>query len=162
MIFLKKPELSDAPLIQSWENDVRFREELFYDGPYTLEDIEELIVQLSKPESNQQRFLICTDEKAIGAVDLCEIASREAFVSILIADFEERQKGYASEALRLVEKEAEVVGIRRLKALVRKNNKPSIELFNKLNYVTSSENSIQKIDGVDYIHVFLLIKWLEK
>jgi RimJ/RimL family protein N-acetyltransferase len=161
MISLRRSNEQDAHLILEWENSPLFREDLFYNGPYELSDILDLITELNQAESAQIRYMICLQDKVIGMVDLCEISNSEAFVSILIADQEETGKGHAMRALEKIEEQAMLLGIRLLKAWIREENYRSIRLFDRMNYSRSITHSPLQVDGVDYIHIQLWTKWLK-
>lgn len=148
----------------NWENDPAFRDDKFYNGPYSREDIAALLENLSESNSEAKRFIVTVDDSPMGICDLCEINFEEksAFVTILNAAPELRRKGIALQALLLLEDEAHQLGLNLLFAWIDNDNDASLNLFLKANYTRSSASKELIVDGVQYIHVTLMEKCLKK
>lgn len=161
---LVKPTKSDASLILEWENDPRYYDELFYEGPYRLEDIEVLLESMVALNSEQVRYLVQNEGVNVGVIDLCEIDydKKEAFVTILIVEEENRRKGFGTRSLQLLEEKAKALGIRQLFAWIRNENLMSKDLFLKAGYRKSLVKKELIVDGVAYIHVTLFEKCLNE
>lgn len=139
-IDLRPIEPWDADKILEWENDqdnwrvsntiVPFSKELIVQYVNSAQDIYEV---------KQIRFIISEKEtrEAVGTIDLFDFDPRHqrAGVGILI-DKSFRGKGYALEALTLIEEFAlNSVGIRNLFCNILEDNEVSIALFEKAGYV---------------------------
>lgn len=163
-IQLRKAEVKDLELMLSWENNPDFYDDLFYEGPYTLADLEQLLRRLESEDSTDRRFMIQNNDLTVGIVDLVDIDVKDAtaFVSILNASMENRRKGFAKNALFLLELECEKLGITKLFAWVNETNKPSEKLFVASGYQKSRSKKKLLINGVTYLHVTLFEKWLKK
>lgn len=163
-ISLQAFDESHIDCVMSWENDPAYRDEKFYDGPYTREDIAALLENISKTNSEAKRFIIVVDNEASGICDLCEIDVEEksAFVTILNAKTASRRSGIAFEALKQIEEKALELNLVKLYAWIENDNDASLNLFSKANYTRSSASKELIVDGVQYIHVTLMEKCLKK
>jgi RimJ/RimL family protein N-acetyltransferase len=138
-IVLRSVDSSDIDTILLWENSSA--EPLYgvYDEQYTREDVVQFVEnqqRYSLAETEQLRLMICSHEgERLGCVDLTEYDGEKVFVSILIVGSDNRRKGFAENALRLIVKYAESFGLARLFATILPNNKPSINLFQKVGFV---------------------------
>ena len=161
-ITLRPPELSDAELILAWENDPKNQiiagED--WNGPYSLEDIEELIKSLENSKE-QLRMMIELEGACIGAVDAFNIdrEKKSAGIGILIAEPSKRRKGYASQAIEQLQKQLQrSFGIRRFTTNIQSDNKGSIALFSTLGYSKVEQSNVQILTNADYIQKFELRK----
>lgn len=158
-VILRLPILSDAPTILSWENNPENWEVSDNTSPYSIEDIEQLILSFQNhKEPLQLRFMICKDGILLGAVDIFDInyENKSGSIGILIAQDEFRRKGYASKALQLIELEAQKLGVNQLKALIHTKNNKSRNLFEKMGYLISKEQKGQQTDTIE------VEKWVRK
>lgn len=139
-IFLRKMIPEDIHLMVLWENNPENWKVSGTDKPYTYLELKAFVedeepIQLSK----QERFIICKldDQTAIGTIDLFDVNFIHGFgsVGILIAESENRNKGYASESLDLLSQYAknELV-LRYLKCSIHSDNQASIKLFEKAGF----------------------------
>lgn len=164
ILFLREPEIEDAETILMWENDPENWKVSLNDSPYTLDDIINFISDLKQTEISQKRFLLCSaNNRTLGTVDLCEIdfLNGEAFVGILIALKEDRGNGFGTEALRLLERQAEILGIHILHAWIGYENEASKKLFTKLGY-TRNQSTQSNLKSDAYLNANLYTKWLKK
>ena len=145
-IVLRSVDFSDVDTILLWENSSA--EPLYgvYDEEYTHEDVVQFVEnqqRYSLAENEQLRLMICSHEgECLGALDLTEYDGEKAFVSILIFDLDNRRKGFAENALRLVVDYAKLLGMHSLYASIFPENLPSISLFEKVGF--------EPVDGLLY------------
>jgi len=159
-IALRLPEISDAKTILSWENNPDNWEVSDNDSPYSLQDIVSLIESFQKDKKpSQLRFMIHSGDLLLGAVDIFDInyENKSGAIGILIAEEEHRRKGYASEALKLVENEALKLGVYRLAAVIHTKNTKSRKLFEGMGYLVQSES----VEG-NTNDTILVEKWVER
>ena len=108
--------------------------------PFTKEEIKEFVNGIHDIKITQQmRYIICLNNsrEAVGAIDLFEYdaENKEVGVGVLIADQANRQKGFASEALKQIvhycRNELDIVN---LFCNITKDNAASICLFEKCGF----------------------------
>lgn len=139
-IFLRKLQNSDVDFIYDWENNPVNWEVSNTHQSFTKEEIVEFVAAERNIFLNKQlRFIICLNqnEQPIGCIDLFEFddINKQVGIGILIADHQYRNKGYATEALRLL-----VIYCRNELKIVRvfcnifKENTTSIRLFEKCGF----------------------------
>jgi diamine N-acetyltransferase len=144
-IFLRQVDPSDATLLLLWENNPENWKVSETEAPFSLKEIQDYIATASNIRANKQlRLIICINEsnKAIGTVDLFDVdfKNKRAGVGILISNKNERQKGYASEALELMSKYASsVLNFKQLHCLVQSDNLKSISLFENQGFIKTGE-----------------------
>lgn len=152
-IILRKLSYEDAARILLWENnpDVwRFSER---NKPFSISEIESFISSSDAVRKSKQLRLMIADENSndIGLVDLFDIhfKHQRAAIGILIATKDERRKGYAEEACRLMMKYAYgAFGIINFHCTIQNDNAPSIALFEKLKFERVGERKHwYNIDG---------------
>ncbi|MDX2362847.1 MAG: GNAT family N-acetyltransferase [Crocinitomicaceae bacterium] len=164
-IYIRDITPLDAEFVQKWENDPEwnFRENA---TPYSIMDILQFIHELGDVRKAQQaRWIICETEtdRPLGAVDLTEIdfAKKEASVGVLIAEKEDRRKGYAFQALELIEEKAKDLEIDRLISTVFKSNSGSLDLFIKNCFVKIGETDVPYLSEATYIKAIIFEKWVK-
>ncbi len=140
-VFLRAVEPDDLEKLYIWENDPEVWSVSVSSTLYSKYLLKEYIDNAGRSiyEMGQQRFMICriSDEVAIGTADLFDFDThnRRAGVGILIYDKGDRGKGYATEALGLLEWYAkEAYTIKQLYCNVVDNNEVSMKLFPKMGY----------------------------
>lgn len=140
-IFLRQVEEQDANLLLLWENNPKNWRYSETEAPYSLFEIQQYIKNASQVRQNKQlRFIICLNKnnEPIGTIDLFEIDFKNlrAGVGILIANKENREKGYAREALQLlVEFSGKSLNLIQLYCDIKSTNKPSIQLFEREGFI---------------------------
>ena len=164
-VSLRPIEPWDVDKILEWENNhknwrvsntlVPFSKELITQYINSAQDIYAV---------KQIRFIITqTDNLSpIGSLDLFEFSPRHqrAGVGILI-DEEHRGKGYAAEALTLLEDYAlNTVGIRNLFCNILEDNKESQSLFEKVGYVEVGRKINWFNDHIDWLDEIMYQKVL--
>src|SRR5690554_1414206 len=134
-IYLRQLEENDVNILLLWENDTENWRYSETEAPFSLHQLEHYVKNASHVRQNQQmRLIICLNEnnQAIGTIDLFEIdfKNQRAGVGILVADKENRNKGYAQEALELMSGFASRrLGLSQLYCDIQADNKASIALF---------------------------------
>lgn len=137
-IVLRSVDSSDIDTILLWENSSA--EPLYgvYEESFSREDVAQFVEnqqRYSLAETEQLRLMICSYEgERLGCVDLTEYNGEKAFVSILIFDLDNRRKGFAENALRLMIDYAKSLDLQTLYANILPENLPSISLFKKLGF----------------------------
>lgn len=139
-IYLRPIEREDATKVVIWENDVNNWRVTDTEAPYShsliLDHIES---SLNFRQSGVLRLLICLNEteEPIGIIDLYDVNFKHdrASVGILIGNYSEREKGYASEALEILKEYAvKVLAFHNLTASILVDNISSIRLFEKAGF----------------------------
>lgn len=166
-IYIRYVEFKDAELVLDWENNQENWAVSENDSPYSIYDVLVLIGELQDIRKvNQARWMICLSgsNKAIGNVDLTEIEfdKHESTVGILIADVIQRNKGYASLALELIERQAEELEINKLNCSIHSDNTASISLFEKNGFIKIGKLEKPAVKDGQNIDVLLFEKWLKK
>ena len=135
---LRSVDSSDIDTLLLWENSTD--EPLYgvYEEQFSREDVAQFVEnqqRYSLAENEQLRLMICSHEGGrLGTIDLAEYDGQKAFVSIIIYDLDNRRKGFAENALRLVAGYAKSLGVHALYANILPNNLPSINLFKKVGF----------------------------
>ncbi len=136
-IGLRKLQSTDVDLILEWENNIENWSVSGTTQPFRKDEISQFVNGVHDVYLNKQiRYIIClnSNNKAVGTIDLFELdtENRTVGVGVLIADKENRNKGYASEALDVISNycrnELNVVTIF---CNVEEDNINSIRLFEK-------------------------------
>ncbi|MCL4856083.1 MAG: GNAT family N-acetyltransferase, partial [Flavobacteriales bacterium] len=102
-IYLRKVIPSDASIIFAWENNPENWEVSNTEKCFTFKEIEAFVNQPQEINLYHQiRFIICLNktDSPIGSIDLFDYEEGKSVgVGVLIADKNDRNKGYAKEAL---------------------------------------------------------------
>lgn len=140
-IKLRRVEKEDAFRLMLWENNVDHWKVSGTEIPFSLDEINLYIEQAQNfKASGQLRLMIdlINEEDTVGCVDLFDMNFRHkrAGVGILINNIEDRNKGYAKEALQLLENYVKnMFHFEQLFANIQEDNHTSILLFKQLGYV---------------------------
>ncbi len=141
-IILRSVDFSDIDTLLLWENSSAEPIYGVYDEQYTRDDVVQFVEnqqQYSLAETEQLRLMICShDGERLGAIDLTEYDRQKADVSILIFDKGNRNKGFATSALRLAIDYARTIGLHTLYATILPENLASIALFAKAGFSQST------------------------
>ncbi|HLG02750.1 MAG TPA: GNAT family protein [Bacteroidia bacterium] len=136
-IRLRALEPQDVDLLYSWENDTSIWVASHTQAPFSRFILEQYIASshLDLHTNKQLRLMITTkDGKDVGAIDLFDFdpQHQRAGIGILIANREDRGKGYASEALTLLIQYCfHQLHLHQIYCNVTVNNEESILLFQK-------------------------------
>ncbi len=143
-IILRSVDCSDIDTLLLWENSSAEPLYGIYGDQYTREDVVQFVEnqqRYSIAETEQLRLMICSHEGGrLGCIDLTEYDGKRAFVSILIVDLDNRRKGFAENALRMLVDYAKSLGLQILYARILPENLPSISLFTKVGFVGLDNN----------------------
>ncbi len=140
-IKLRPLEPEDVDILYQWENDSSIWEFSNTKAPFSKHLLRLYIENSFKDiyETKQLRLVIETNEgKLAGAIDLFDFEPyhQRAGVGILIHSKEDRNKGYASDALQaLISYSINVIGVRQLYANITTDNTASIHLFTKAGFI---------------------------
>jgi diamine N-acetyltransferase len=147
-IFLRAIQPSDVDFILALENNPENWEVSGTTTPFTREEITSFVnAEHDIYKNKQYRFIIClsANNQSIGTIDLFEFDEqlKQVGIGILIGEKEDRNKGYASEALKLVINYcATELKIVQLFCNIFKENKNSIRLFEKNGFQFIEERAL--------------------
>lgn len=139
-IFLRTLQSNDVDLILKWENNPKNWKVSGTKKSFTKDEIEGLVNGFHNIKANQQiRYVICLNQSKtpIGTIDLFDYDTmrNEVGVGVLIAEEDNKCRGYATEALELVvgycRNELNAVN---LFCNITKDNAVSIRLFEKCEF----------------------------
>lgn len=139
-IYLRQIEMDDIQYLLLWENDSENWRYSETEAPYSRYQLEEYVKTASLIRENQQlRLIICLKEsdKPIDAIDLflVDFKHSRTGVGILIYGSENRQKGYAFEAVELMVDYAKTeLDLKQIFCEIQETNTPSIQLFEKAGF----------------------------
>ena len=138
---LRAVEPDDVEIMYLWENDPEVWRVSGTLAPFSRHALMKFVEELHSDvyRTRQLRLIIENPEgKAAGTLDLFELdpLNRRAGVGILVYDKSERCRGYASEALGLLEGYARrTLGLHQLWCEVDAANAASLRLFGRAGYV---------------------------
>ncbi len=158
-IYLRNILASDVLNIFEWENNPENWEVSNTEKQFSLQEIEEFVNQPQDINLTQQiRFIICINETntPIGCIDLFDYELEKSVgVGILIAEKAYRNKGYATEALKLlIDYCRNELRVEHIFCNIFINNKPSIRLFESCGF-TFVEERILDENEVNYYELKL-------
>ena len=156
-ISLRPIEPEDIDLLYDWENNMEIWEVSNTRTPFSKYILAEYLKESAKDiyETKQLRLVIQNKTgEAVGAVDLFDFDPyhMRAGIGILIHKTENRNRGYASDALIAIFGYAtEVLGLKQLFANISVKNVASIHLFEKEGFVKSGvkKSWIKTLQGWD-------------
>jgi len=140
---LRALEPTDLELLYQWENNPSIWEVSNTLSPYSKYILHQYIENSFRDivESKQLRLIIELANnqycEPVGTIDLFEIDfyHKRAGIGILIASEEHRKKGYASEAIKLMEEySANHLLLLQVHCKINEDNLPSLKLFKQIGY----------------------------
>ena len=138
---LRALEPSDIDLMYAWENNTEIWKVSGTLTPFSRHMLERFLdeQQFDIYQTRQQRMVVerISDGKPIGAIDLFELdpVSRRAGLGILIHDPEDRGKGYASDAIKLLcEYALRVLNMHQIWCNIIAENTSCIRMFRALGF----------------------------
>lgn len=146
-VLLRALEPGDIDVLYSWENNPEVWSVSNTMTPFSKYVLEQYIISSHNDlyTNKQVRFVICLlSGKPVGTIDLFDFDPKNlrAGVGILIAEKDERGKGYASEALALLKQYCfNILHLRQLYCSVSKSNFASIGLFENSGF---AQNGVKK------------------
>lgn len=147
-LFLRSIEKKDAFGVYLWELDKETQRVTQSEIKVSLENVYALIEQQTDVHnSSQLRMMIClsSNNASIGMVDLYDVDFEKgsAYVGVLIAEKQQRKKGFARQALLSIAQHAKKeLKLVKLKATIQSSNEASIALFESLDYLRSGEKTL--------------------
>jgi diamine N-acetyltransferase len=149
LIHLRALEPDDLKLLYKWENDSSIWSVSGTLVPFSRFVLEEFVTQAHQDiyTNKQLRLMIdlkyiteeedTPDKRTIGCVDLFEFdpKNKRAGLGILIADKNDRGRGFATEALHLIiDYGFEILDLHQIYSNVRIDNESSVALFKRLGF----------------------------
>jgi diamine N-acetyltransferase len=139
-IYLRVVDKEDATVLFLWENDPKNWKVSNTEVPFSMHAIHQLIEQQSNiRNSGEIRFMICGNENnsPVGTIDLYDINFKHGFASIgiIIAEENERRKGFAEESIHILAEYArEILDLSNLQCTIHGDNSASISLFEQCGF----------------------------
>ena len=139
-INMRALEPSDLELLYDWENDSSIWKVSQTITPYSKHILAKFLenAHLDIFTTKQLRLMIVKDGLSIGTIELFDYdpVNSRAGIGILIAQENERRKGYAKEALKLmIEYAFKHLKINQLYCNISSSNKISLNLFSSLDFM---------------------------
>lgn len=137
-LYLRGPELSDAPLLQTWVNDPETRRFLLVRPPQTLAMEEEFLASVTTSAADLVLLIVRTeDDLPLGMLGLHAIdwRNRNAQLGINLAVAECRGQGYGTEAIRLLLDHAfRTLNLHRIALRCHAYNERALRCYEKLGF----------------------------
>ena len=154
-ISLRAIEPDDIELLYQWENNMEIWNVSNTRTPFSKYILAEYLKESAKDiyETKQLRLIIQNENsEAVGAVDLFDFDPyhMRAGIGILIHDEENRNHGYATDALNAIFDYAlEILGLKQLYANIASQNEVSIRLFEKAGFekIGTKKNWLKTLNG---------------
>lgn len=135
----------DIDLLFDWENDRTHWHLSNTTRPISKQDISDFVSNVKDIYLDEQlRLMIVSvaEDRPIGTLDIfeCDFHNKRGGLGILIAESEDRRRGFGFESLEMVKIYArDVLHFKQLYANILKSNKESIALFEKAGFVKCGE-----------------------
>ena len=140
-ISLRPLEPEDIELLYLWENNLEIWEVSNTKTPFSKHILAQYLIESAKDiyETKQLRLIIQNEKSdPVGAIDLFDFEPYHlrAGVGILIHNNTDKNKGYATDALKALSVYTfEILGLKQLYANITTDNTNSIHLFEKSGFV---------------------------
>ncbi len=140
-ISLRPIEPEDIELLYQWENNLEIWEVSNTKTPFSKHILAQYILESAKDiyETKQLRLIIQNEKmEAVGAIDLFDFEPfhLRAGVGVLIHNNTDKNKGYASDALKTLSNYSfKILGLKQLYANIATDNINSIKLFENSGFV---------------------------
>lgn len=167
-VFLRAVEKEDATKLMLWENNPKHWKITGTEVPFSFSSILEYIDQAQHIRTHGQlRMMICMNgtREPIGAIDLYQVDFKHlrAAVGILIADEDNKNHGYAFEALTILEKYAtQILALHNLHCSIHSDNLASVGLFEKAGFVRVGVRKEWYLEKGAWLDEILYQKCLER
>lgn len=156
-IYLRALEPTDLDFLYELENDESLWEVGNTSTPFSRSILEEYIANSYRDiyEVKQLRLVICRNEdrNAVGLIDLYDFdpKNKRVGVGIVIFPDKEKQKGFASEALKLICKYAfDRLNVHQVYAGITEDNLGSIRLFENMDFVRNGFKKAWTFSGGNF------------
>lgn len=137
-IQLRALEPEDVDLLFLWENDPENWRVSETKAPFSRHVLSEYAKSTQDIFTYRQiRFMILAKDQVVGTIDLFDYdpVNRAAGVGILIQEEDQKGKGYATDALQLINAYGkDILNLKNIFASMHESNKASIHLFEKCGY----------------------------
>jgi len=134
-ILLRKVKLSDKRYFTKWWNDQDLRRLTSgKPGPISAEKTEKYLSEMIN-DKNEYHFIITLNRKAIGHVNLSKRKDNWYETQIIIGEKKYWGKGYGTEAIKQLTKQAKAKGISKIYLEVRPDNLRAIRAYEKCGFV---------------------------
>jgi len=139
-IELRPLEPDDIDLLYQWENNIEIWQVSNTKTPFSKHILAQYLNEAAKDiyETRQLRLIIQNEKlKAVGAIDLFDFEPYHlrAGVGILIHNKTDRNKGYATDAIKALSNYSfEILGLKQLYTNITTDNIKSIQLFEKAGF----------------------------
>lgn len=166
-VFLRALEAEDIDLLYKVENDEMLWNVSNTIAPYSKYILEQYLENSHRDifDVKQLRLVICDieDESAVGLIDLYDFdpQNRKVGVGIVIHNPEQRSKGYASEALKLLcNYSFKYLQVHQIFAGITEDNEKSMGLFEANGFQCNGIKKDWVLSGGKYLneHIYQLIK----
>ncbi|MCF8347123.1 MAG: GNAT family N-acetyltransferase [Bacteroidales bacterium] len=157
-VFLRALEPEDLEMLYKWENDTDI-----WNVSETLSPISRFILKRYLENAHKDIFAtrqlrlvvqLTGTDKAVGTIDLFDFDQfhKRAGVGILIAEKDERRKGYAEEALQILVRYCrEILKIHQLYCTISSGNQSSTDLFMKVGFNITGTRKEWIWNGTGYL-----------
>ncbi|UTW60884.1 GNAT family N-acetyltransferase [bacterium SCSIO 12741] len=163
-VSLRALEPTDIDLLFEWENNTEVWKISNTITPFSRFTLEQYITSNHDIFAHKQlRLVICIQDQAIGCVDLFDFdpINHRVGIGILIADEEQRQKGFAADALNcLLDYCREYLDCHQVYCNIMEENKASVYLFEKAGFVLAGTKKDWVRQGDTYVNELLYQKIL--
>ncbi|MDQ3050336.1 MAG: GNAT family N-acetyltransferase [Bacteroidota bacterium] len=168
-ISLRALEPSDINLMYAWENDTDIWPVSGTLTPFSRHTMEQFVKVAHHDIYTNKQLRLAIQKKinggiqgeTIGFIDLFDFepAHLRAGVGILIANKENRRKGFALESLNLLSNYSfRVLHLHQLYCHVHVNNEPSIRLFSSAGYKCNGELADWTLSNGSWVNVYIMQK----
>ena len=168
-IALRALEPSDIDLMYQWENDTDIWPVSGTLTPFSRHTMEQFVKVAHQDIYTNKQLRLAIEMKTgsgskkqtIGYIDLFDFdpAHLRAGVGILVADKQNRRKGYALEALKMLSDYAfNVLHLHQLYCHIHVNNEPSIRLFSSAGYKCNGELADWTLRNGSWVNVYFMQK----
>jgi diamine N-acetyltransferase len=145
-LYLRALEPEDIELLYKWENDTTIWNLSNTLVPFSKKVLKDYIDQAQQDiyATKQLRLMICLKDRAIGCVDLFDFdpSNLRAGIGILIADEQDRNQGYAAEAIDILKNYGkEKLNLNQLYCNIAADNSASFKLFKSKGF---EQNGLKK------------------
>ncbi len=157
-VFLRALEPEDLEMLYKWENDTEI-----WNVSETLSPISRFILKRYLENVHKDIFAtrqlrlvvqLTGTDKAVGTIDLFDFDQfhKRAGIGILIAEKDERRKGYAEEALQILVRYCrEILKIHQLYCTISSENQSSTDLFMKVGFNITGTRKEWIWNGTSYL-----------
>lgn len=164
-VALRAMEPADVDLLYNWENDLSVWQLSNTIAPFSRFVLEQYVMNADQDiySSKQLRLMIVTNEenekpRTIGSIDLFDFDPKNLRVGIgILIIKEEREKGYASEALELVIRYVfDTLCLHQIYCNIPVGNESSIKLFQKMGFKVAGQKKDWLIINKQWVVELLL------